>query len=183
MSLAVVEPLLTNADLENLPDNSKRYELIGGQLIVAAAPDLVHQRISGRTHYAFFNFLLANPIGEIILTPGVIFSDFDGVIPDLVYLSNERRDQIAAGSRIYGAPELVIEILSPGNAMRDRREKLQLYNRFGVVEYWIIVPRERAVEVYRRTDGALRLFTTYAGDEAITTPLLPGFSCPASSLF
>ncbi len=183
MSLAVVEPLLTNADLGNVPDDGKRYELIGGQLFVASAPDLVHQRISGRTHHAFFSFLLANPVGEILATPGVIFSDYDGVIPDLVYLSNERRDEIASGSRIYGAPELVIEILSPGNAMRDRREKLQLYNRFGVAEYWIIVPLERAVEIHRREDGALRLFATFAGEDVITTPILPGFACIARTLF
>ena len=183
MSLAVVEPLLTNADLENLPDDGKRYELIGGQLLVASAPNLVHQRIAGRTHHAFYSFLLAHPIGEIILTPGVIFSDYDGVIPDLVYLSHARAEEIAGGSRIYGAPELVIEILSPGNAIRDRRDKLQLYNRFGVEEYWIMVPRERAVEVYRRENGGLRLFTTYAGEEVITTPWLPGFSCVAAKLF
>lgn len=183
MSFAVVEPLLTNADLGNVPDDGKRYELIGGQLFVASAPDLVHQRISGRTFRAFTYFLDDNPIGEILATPGVIFSDFDGVIPDLVYLSNERRDEIASGARIYGPPELVIEILSPGNAMRDRREKLQLYNRFGVAEYLIIVPLERAVEVHRRENGVLRLSATYAGDDVITTPWLPGFSCVARSLF
>jgi Uma2 family endonuclease len=180
-----VEPLLTNADLECLPDDGNRYELIGGELYVSTAPDLIHQRTVGNIHFAFAKYLEQNPIGEIILGPGVILSDYDGVIPDLVYLSNERRDEIATGERIYGAPTLAIEILSPGNQNRerDRKLKLQLYSKFCVEEYWIVDPRARAIEVYRRDGETLKLFTTFVSDETITTPLLQGFASAVMSFF
>ena len=182
---AQAETLLTNKDLECLPDDGNRYELIEGELYVSTAPELIHQRSVGNIHFAFMSFLLENPIGEILYGPGVILSDYDGVIPDLVYLSNERREEIATGTRIYGAPNLVIEILSPGtqNMERDRKVKLRLYDKYGVDEYWIVDTRARAIEVYRREDEKLQFFTTFVTDEEITTPLLPGFSCAVRSLF
>ena len=178
MSTHIQPPLLTNADLECMPDDGKRYELIGGELYVSSAPDLIHQRAAVKILVFLANFLEMHPIGEILMTPGVILSDYDGVIPDIVYLSNERRDQIATGARIFGAPDLVIEILSPGsqNRDRDRRVKLSLYEKFGVDEYWIVDTRQREVEVYRRKNLTLELFTTFVSDEKITTPLLPEFS-------
>ena len=180
-----IQPLLTNADLEHLPDDGNRYELIEGELCVSTAPDLLHQRTLGRIHTAFAKYLDEQPIGEILYGPGVILSDYDGVIPDLVYLSNERRDQIATGARIYGAPNLVIEILSPGkqNMERDRIKKLRLYAKFGVEEYWIVDPRDLSIEVYRRDAESLTLFTNLASDEIITTPLLPGFAPAVRSFF
>ena len=182
-----IEPLLTNADLEGLPlpDDGKRYELIEGQLYVSTAPDLIPQRAAGRIYLAFAKYLEQQPIGEILLGPGVILSDYDGVIPDLVYLSNERRDQIATGARIYGAPNLVVEILSRGkqNMERDRKQKLKLYAKFGVEEYWIVDTRDRAVEVYSREAETLKLFTTFVSDETITSPLLPGFVPAVKSFF
>ena len=131
------------------------------------------------------SFLLNNPVGEVLYGPGVILSDYDGVIPDLVYLSNERRNQVATGTRIYGAPNLVVEVLSPGtqNMERDRKVKLRLYDKYGVDEYWIVDTRARAFEVYRREAGNLKFFTTFVSDEAITTPLLPGFDCSVVGIF
>ena len=185
MSTHIQPPLLTNADLECMPDDGKRYELIGGELYVSAAPDLIHQRAAGRIYLAFSRYLEHQPIGEILFGPGVILSDYDGVIPDLVYLSIERRAEIATGARIYGAPNLVVEILSPGkqNMERDRKKKLKLYETFGVDEYWIVDTRQQEVEVYRRKNPSLKLFTTFVSDETITTPLLPDFGCPVQSFF
>ena len=136
---AQLETLLTNQDLEGLPRDGNRYELIEGELYVSAPPDLIHQRCLGKVYFAFAQYLDDQLIGDIVFGPGVILSDYDGVIPDLVYLSNERRDQIATGTRIYGAPNLVIEVLSPGmqNMERDRKLKLKLYDKYGVDEYWI----------------------------------------------
>jgi Uma2 family endonuclease len=182
---AQIETLLTNADLEGLPYDGNRYELIEGELYVSRPDDLIHQRTLGNVFTAFEKYLEQNPIGEILFGVGVIFSDYDGVIPDLVYLSNKRRDEIATGDRIYGSPELVIEILSPGtqNMERDRKLKVKLYAKFGVEEYWIVDSRMRAIEVYRREGKTLRLFTTFVGDENATTPLLPGFEAAVSSFF
>ncbi len=182
---AQLETLLTNKDLEGLPRDGNRYELIEGELYVSTALELIHQRAIGRIFRAFTIYLDENAIGEILYGPGVILSDYDGVIPDLVYLSNERRNQIATGTRIYGAPNLVIEVLSPGmqNMERDRKLKLKLYDKYGVDEYWIVDTRARAVEVYRREDARLQFSTTFVSDEAITSSLLPKFSCNVADLF
>lgn len=184
MSTHIEPPMLTNADLECMPDDGNRYELIEGELYVSTAPDLIHQRAVGKIYTAFTKYLEEHPIGEILFGPGVILSDYDGVIPDLVYLSNQRREEIASGERIYGAPNQVIEILSPGtqNRERDRKLKLKLYSKFGVEEYWIVDPRVRAIEIYRREGETLKLFTTFISDETITTPLLPDFE-PAVKRF
>ena len=182
---AQVETLLTNKDLECLPEDGNRYELIEGELYVSTAPELIHQRTLGKIFRAFTNYLDDHLIGEIVYGPGVILSDYDGVIPDLVYLSSERRDEIATGTRIYGAPNLVIEILSPGtqNMERDRKVKLKLYDKYDVDEYWIVDKRTRAIEVYRREGERLKFFTSFITDETITTPLLPDFECSVSGLF
>jgi Uma2 family endonuclease len=180
-----VETLLTNKDLDGLPQDGNRYELIEGELYVSTAPELIHQRVIGRLHFAFANYLAEKPIGEILYGPGVILSDYDGVIPDLVYLTNERRDEIATGTRIYGAPNLVIEVLSPGtqNMERDRKVKLRLYDKYGIDEYWVVDTRARAIEVYRREAEKLKFFTTFVSDESVASPLLPEFECRVASLF
>ena len=176
------EPVLTIADLDAMPDDENRYELIEGEIFVSRAPSLAHQRIVGNLLYAFKNYLRENPIGEVFPGPGVILSDFSGVITDVVYISNERREQIATGERITGAPELVIEILSPGteNERRDRHVKRQLYRKYGVKEYWIIDPQKLTIEIYRTT--RFKLAATLNIKDDVTTPLLPGFRCSATEI-
>jgi Uma2 family endonuclease len=198
MSVLVAEPpvvlleapppdefLLTVDDLACLPDDGYRYEVIEGEIYMACAPDLVHQFISGKAFSAFDRYLENNPIGVIIATPGVIFDEYNGVIPDLVFLLRERIGEIASGKRIEGAPDLIIEIISPGstNIKRDRVVKRKLYGRFGVKEYWIINGFAREVEIYRPHGRGLRLAAVLRGEDLITTPLLPGFSCRTANLF
>src|SRR5215469_13786792 len=105
---------LTVADLDLMPDDGNRYELIEGELFVSRSPNLAHQRSSWRLSGTFIVYLDKNPIGEALAATGVLFDDLNGVIPDLVYFSNERRNKIVSGERITGAPDLVVEILSPG---------------------------------------------------------------------
>lgn len=174
---ANLEPVLTIADIDAMPEDGNRYELIEGELFVSRAPSLVHQRVVRNILVVFEEYLDQNPIGEVIPGPGVIFSNFSGVIPDVVYIGNERRKEIARGERVTGAPDLIIEILSPGteNERRDRHAKRQLYRKYGVKEYWIIDPERRAIEVYRTTK--LKLVATLGLNDEIRTPLLPGFRC------
>jgi len=109
-----IEPLLTVADLDIMPDDGNRYEIIEGELFVSRSPSLTHQSVSGNLFRSVDTYLIQNPIGRLWHTPGVIFSELSGVIPDLVFVSHERRNEIASGDRITGAPDLVIEIVSPG---------------------------------------------------------------------
>jgi Uma2 family endonuclease len=121
-----------------------------------------------------------------LFAPGVIFAEDDNVAPDVVWVSRERLEAITdEQGHLRAAPELVVEVLSPGstNERRDRELKLKLYSRQGVHEYWLVDWRTRTVQVYRRQRTALRLIATLEGSDAISSPLLPGFSCPLASLW
>ena len=182
---AQIEPKLTVDDLDLLPDDGNRYELIEGELLVSTAPGLPHQRIAGMFHFEISLYLRQHPVGEVIATPGMMFDVYNATIPDLIYMSHERRDQIEHGGRLRGAPELVIEVLSPGdeNRRRDEVVKRQTYGKFGVEEYWIVDPEQHVIEVYRLSDGALLPVATLAEQDTLTTPLLPNFALKLSNMF
>jgi Uma2 family endonuclease len=135
-----IEPLLTVADLEACPDDSNRYELIGGELFVSRAPGIPHQRVVLNLEISLSANLSDNPIGILVPGAGAIFSDYDAVIPDLVFVRSERWNEIVVNDKFAGAPDLVIEVLSPGkeNRERDLLVKRQLYAKYGVEEYWIV---------------------------------------------
>jgi Uma2 family endonuclease len=141
--------------------------------------------VSGNLFGTFTFFLRDNPVGEIIATPGVVFSEHSAVIPDLVYISSERREEIAAGRNITGAPDLVIEIVSPGleNEQRDRSAKRQLYAKYGVKEYWLVLLEVGAIEVHVLEGGILKLLRAFEEGDELTSVLLPGFICKVASIF
>lgn len=178
-------PLLTVADLDVLPDDGNCYELIEGELFVSRAPSILHQSIARNLLADLTIYLRRNPIGKAWATPGVIFSDFNGIIPDIVFATNERLKQIMVWDRFTGAPELMIEILSPGpeNAKRDRVAKRHLYGKYGVQEYWIVDPENRTLEIYRLHEQLLDLATILMEQDDLTSLLLPGFSCSVASMF
>lgn len=180
-----IKPLLTVSDLDLMPDDGNCYEVIEGELIVSRAAALAHQRISRNLLVILSHYLEQHPIGEVLATPGVMFSELSSVIPDLIFISNERRREIASGERVLGAPELVIEIVSPGaeNARRDRVAKRHLYGKYGVKEYWVIDPEQRVLEIYRSQAGSLELVGSYMDEGKITSPLLPDFECTAARIF
>ncbi len=180
-----IEPLLTVADLDLMPDDGNRYEVIEGELFVSRSPSLTHQSVSGNLFRSIDTYLIQNPIGRLWATPGVIFSELSGVIPDLVFVSHERRDEIASGDRITGAPDLVIEIVSPGaeNERRDRIAKMQLYAKYGVKEYWIVDFEKRTIEVYFLEGRTLQLRSLLTEKDEITSWVLPRYRCQVSSIF
>ena len=180
-----IEPLLTIADLDAMPDDGNRYEIIEGELFVSCSPSLTHQRAFGNLFVPISNWLAQNPLGEVFATPGVILSEFSGVIPDIVFVSNERRDEIASGERVLGAPDLIIEIVSPGseNERRDRVAKRQLYGKYGVKEYWVVDPQQRTIEVYSLAGETLKLRSVLQEQDDLTSSLLPGFSCKVEDVF
>jgi Uma2 family endonuclease len=180
-----VEDILTVSDLESLPEDGNRYEVIDGDLYVSTSPSYFHQVSLARLQYRMTHYLEENPIGEVVAGLGVMFDEFNGVIPDLVYFSNERKKSIG-GLRLTGAPEIVVEVLSPGdkNEQRDRKVKRRLYSDHGVSEYWILDPDAKTVEVFRAVKtGGLRTRLTLRPGDILTTNLLPGFSCPIEDLF
>lgn len=174
-------------DLEVLPENEwTRYEIINGELFVTRTPHLRHQQVCGKICRQLDTWSEFSGLGETILTPGVIFAEADSVIPDVVWVSRERLAQIAdEAGHLTGAPELVVEVLSPGqqNELRDKKAKLKLYSVHGVREYWIVDRLSKQVEVYRREKAQLVLVATLLGDDEITSPFLPEFSCSIRCFF
>ncbi len=176
----------TTADLELLPDNGDRYELIDGELFVTWAAHWNHQAVCGNICIELNNWSQKTGLGESVISPGVILTDVDCVIPDVVWISNERLTILLdEAGHLTGAPELVIEVLSLGadNERRDRDLKLRLYSVRGVQEYWIANWQLQQIEVYRREQASLRLVATLLRNDQLTSPLLPGFSCSVARIF
>jgi Uma2 family endonuclease len=177
---------LTNADVESMPDDGNRYELIDGELYVSAAPSFFHQTILANIIVAFADYLREHPIGRIAPGVGVIFDDYNGVIPDLVFATLEKTTKAMPDGRFRAAPEIVIEILSPGasNIRRDRHVKLSLYDARGVAEYWIVDPKNRRVEISRRNEGGDLIRERNLSDrDELTSIVLPDFSVCVDTFF
>jgi Uma2 family endonuclease len=175
----------TTRDVELLAEDGKRYEIIDGELYVSAQPHWRHQRASGRFFAALDAWCEATEAGLTIEAPGVIFAEDEAVAPDIVWISRERVDRVVGeDGKLHLAPDLIVEILSPGtkNEERDRDAKLKLYSRRGVREYWIADWREVSVQVYRRVNATLRLVATFTPNDLLTSPMLPGFSSPVRPL-
>jgi Uma2 family endonuclease len=182
----VGERRFTSADLELLQHDDKRYEIIDGELYVSTQPSWDHQEIGLRIGAALQAWSDGTQAGRVSLAPGIIFSDDNDVAPDVVWASNERlTGTLDKAGHLHAAPELIVELLSPGkqNEYRDRDAKLDLYSRRGVNEYWIADPRHSTIEVYRRQDAALHLVATLQMGDTLQTPLLPGFSAALAQLF
>jgi Uma2 family endonuclease len=177
---------LTYDDFLLFPDDGKRHELIDGEHYVTPSPNRKHQKVSLNISLMIGNWLEQHPIGQIYYAPfDVIFSTFDVVEPDLLYMSNERAAAVLTDDNVQGVPELVIEIGSPSTRQRDETIKRHLYERSGVSEYWVVDPEIDVVRVYRRGAEGFERPQELRADagETLTTPRLPGLPLPLSRIF
>lgn len=177
---------LTYESLLHLPDDGRQHELIDGEHFVAPAPVPSHQTILWKLVAAFDRYLEANPIGRAFMAPlDVVLSDVDVVQPDLLYVARERLSQLVTETHVAGAPDLVVEIESPGSRKRDETTKRHLFDRYGVVEYWVIDPELQLVKVFRRRADHLSKVEELAAEagDILTTPLLPGLEVALIGLF
>src|SRR6266568_6153372 len=176
----------TLQDLELLPDDGSRYEIVDGELYLSTQPHMHHQIVCGNIFALLAQWCNQTHNGMAIFAPGVIFTNDTAVVPDVVWISNERyATALQADGKFHSSPELVIEVLSPGseNRRRDREVKLKLYSRSGTQEYWVVNWQERRLEVYRRANAVLTLEGTLDENDVLETPLLPEFSCKVGELF
>jgi Uma2 family endonuclease len=180
-----VRPKFTYDDYLALPDDGRRHELIDGEHFVTPSAERRHQELSLRLVTAVSGFVRRNRIGVVYCAPlDVILSDTDVVEPDILYVSNERSEIL--GRWVHGAPDLVVEILSPSTRKVDEAIKRRLDGRVDVTQYWIVDPELEIVKVYRRADdGSFPRIAELARESAdtLTTPLFPGFALSLSELF
>jgi Uma2 family endonuclease len=177
---------LTYDDFVLFPDDGKRHELIDGEHYVTPSPARKHQTISWNLTLLIGNYLRANPIGRAFAAPlDVVFSDFDVVEPDLLFISKARQDDILTAKHVRGAPDLVVEIGSPATRKRDETIKRRLYEKFGVSEYWVVDPELDSIHVYRRVDAVYTRVQelTLEQQDVLRTPLMPGLDLPLAVIF
>lgn len=181
------DPLWTTADVDRLPDvEGIRYEIIRGELIVSKSPGWEHQRTCANILFELEQWNREAKLAQVAPAPGVLFSRYDNVMPDVVWASQELlRTGLDDTGHLIRSPELVIEVLSLGraNIERDRETKREIYDQYGVDEYWITDWRIKHLYIHRRVDGALRQVASRVRDELVRSPLLPGFRCPVSRFF
>lgn len=185
MSRATTTAKLTYEDLLALPDDDKRHELIDGVHYVMSSPRLRHQRVVRRLGLSIGNFVDATGSGEMFaVAVDVVLSPYDVVVPDLVFISEERR-HLLQETNIPGPPDLVAEVLSPSTRHKDRLLKRRLFEREGVREYWIVDPEKDTVRVHLLTPGGYGAGAdlSAAMGDTLTSPLLPGWSLPLATLF
>ncbi len=172
----------TYADYCAIADD-KRYELLNGALMMVPAPNIKHQRVLGRLHIELARFTQQHGLGEVFVAPcDVVLSDTDVVQPDLLFISRAREHTIT-DENVRGAPDLVIEILSPSTADRDVGYKHHLYSRHGVLEYWIVDPMVETIAVHRQRDGRLELAGTFGRRDSLGTALLEGLQLDLDDIF
>jgi len=177
---------LTYDDFVQFPEDGKRHELIDGEHVVTPSPNMKHQAVLRNLAGLIWSYLRTHRVGQVFFAPfDVVFSEFDVVEPDLLFVSKERQSQILTAANVQGAPDLVVEIGSPSTRRRDDTVKRRLYEQFGVAEYWVVDPELDEIKVYRRAGGRferLALLSAEHGD-VLTSPLLPGLELPLADVF
>ena len=177
-----VQTKLTYADYLKTADD-ERYELLDGKLVTSPSPREIHQYTLGRLFLQLGTFVYGRNLGKVYCSPfDVVLSETDVVRPDLLFVSSTRTGIITADN-VQGAPDLVIEILSPVTADRDGTLKLDLYARHGVREYWIVDPDARTVMLLWRGRGRFDVVGIYGAEQSLRSPTLRGFSIPLQEIF
>ncbi len=167
-----------------LMPEEQRYELIEGDFYMVPSLSVIHQRVSANIGALLRDYVQNNNCGEIFHAPlDVVLSSFDVVQPDIFYISRERSD-IITDDNIQGPPDLVVEILSPATAEKDRTIKKKLYARSGVGELWLVNPGAQAVEVFQlKHDLDKPLLITRSEKRFLTSSLLPGLEINLDDVF
>ncbi len=185
MVTASAKPRPTYEDYLNIPGD-ERYELINGEFILVSAPNTAHQRASLRFAMSVGGFVMSMDLGEVLVAPyEVLLTDEGGVNivqPDIIFVSKER-GHIITRANIQGAPDLVVEILSPSSRRQDTTTKRDLYARHGVKEYWIADPESRTVSVMLLKDGKFEVVGKYGIEDTLSSPTLEGFSVRLDRIF
>ena len=175
----------TYAEFARLPsEGSTRYEVIDDELYVTPAPGTRHQRIVTDLVTLLNGFVRAHDLGKLFVSPfDVLFAEGDYVEPDLVFVRRDR-EGILSDRGVEGAPDLLVEVLSPSTAKRDRGIKLERYRHFGVPEYWIVDAEARTLEIRRLSQGTEPVVLSV--DDRLDWQPLPGgprLTLPLEELF
>ena len=173
---------LTVHDYRELPDGPPYYQLIEGELYMSPSPNWYHQEILANILRILFRYLDKKPIGKIYFAPlDTFLTDLNVYQPDIGFISNKRKIIVKEG--VDGAPDFVVEILSPRTAKYDRGAKRDIYARTGVEELWIVDPELKTVQVFRFAESADAPVATYSIKQKFTSPVFPGLTVSCADVF
>ncbi len=173
----------TYQDLLTTPDDRNRYEIFEGDIIVTPAPNEPHQNAVSNLHLILGNHVKKYRLGKLYIAPFDVYFDEETVIePDMLFVAKDRLS-IIEKQRIKGAPDLVVEVLSPSTEERDRGFKFKRCAQEGVREYWLVDPEKSVVEVYTLAAHGYKLMGKFSGDQRVTSKILLGLEFPTSEVW
>jgi Uma2 family endonuclease len=177
----ITQTRMTVREFMALPESSDHVELIAGEVVVSPTPKFKHQNIAGNSYVTLKNL----PQGITAISPMDVHLDDENVVqPDVFWVSGaDSLCKLGDDGYWHGAPDLVVEVLSPSTALRDHGVKFALYERFGTREYWLIDPEGEFVEVFHREGEMFRRFGVFGRDEAFALSVLPDVTVQVSALF
>lgn len=186
MSLPLIEipqkEVYTYADYALLPEGAP-YQLIGGKFVMTPAPTTYHQAISIRIEGRIYIFVTEKDLGMVFDAPiDVYFEEKETYQPDIIFIAKDRL-HIIESDKIKGAPDLIVEILSPSTGYYDLKKKARIYARHGVKEYWIVDPIDNSIEVYAGQEGKFVLNQKVEEAGKIKSLILDGFEVEAKDIF
>lgn len=172
----------TYADYLMIEDD-KRYEVHEGELMMVPAPTTTHQRISWKIERIIGDFIVENNLGEIFDAPTDVVLSGDIVVqPDIFFVSKDRAG-IIEEKAVAGPPDLVVEILSPSSTFSDSVRKKELYQRYGVKEYWLVFPEEKAIEVMTLEFGIFKEYSVAKDQGQVSSKVLEGLKVDLKEVF
>lgn len=184
MNMVVTDKVrLTYKEYRQFPNDGKRHELIDGDHIMTPSPVAKHQRALFNLASLLKSFVEDHKMGEVFVAPfDVILSEFDVVEPDILFVSAERAKTLIK-DWVRGAPDLVIEVLSPSTEEIDRGMKMKVYEKYGVREYWIVDPEAESIEVFALRRNTYKLFSRSHKGQRAKSEVLAGFVCDTETVF
>jgi len=172
----------TYEDYSRLPEGAP-YQLIGGELVLTPAPTTYHQIISMKLVTKMASYVMEKDLGLVLFAPvDVYFENTETYQPDIIFIVKERLT-IIEKERIKGAPDLVVEILSPGTGYYDLKKKFKIYENHGVKEYWIVDPEDCSVEIHVLHEGNFVLRHKAENKGVVDSEVIDGFKIDVESFF
>lgn len=173
----------TYDDYAALPDDGNRYEVVEGVLYMSPAPSIVHQKIVGRIFYYLFTYVELAGLGTVLTSPvDVVLSRPTILQPDVLVILNAGQEKLQE-ARIVGAPDLVVEVASPGSSISDRNRKYRVCAKTGVKEYWIVDPGTRSIEVLMLEDGDYRSLGVFREKATLPSQIVPELPVQVKQFF
>jgi Uma2 family endonuclease len=167
--------------VSELPESNLPCELWDGEVIMSPAPSFYHQEVVNRLFHHLYQWVTQHKLGKVVTGPiDMVLSPHRVIQPDVVFISKDRLGIIS--NAIHGPVDLAVEVISLGHRQRDRIEKRDLYEQYGVKEYWLIDPEAQTVEVLYLVNGRYQLFSRSTPGQMAASQLLPGFNVAVAEL-